>query len=103
MKMTNYRWTLCTKHMYIQKYQLIITKIWKPNVSLKTLTWYLYKVVLLTKDNSLSCMFVSSLCPVIQVASNMYPSHSVAGNFENFMHIIDYKYQIVIFTLFTTP
>jgi hypothetical protein len=89
--------------------------IWKMKILLKNnfFGWYLRRGVILTKDNLVrqnwqdnkrcvfyredepikhlffQCRFARSTWSIIQVASNLYPSHSVANIFGNWLHGID--------------
>jgi hypothetical protein len=97
-------------------------KIWKMKIPLKIkiFAWYLRRGVILTKDNlarrnwtgSKTCVFCShdetikhlffqcnfacSIWSIIQVASGLYPPHSVANIFGNWLHGIDHKFRILL-------
>ena len=94
-------------------------KIWRLKIPLKTkiFAWYLRRGVILTKDNLIrrnwhgssqcifcrhdetikhlffQCKFARSIWSVIQVASGLYPSCSVANIFGNWLHGIDHKFR----------
>src|SRR3954463_6131682 len=93
--------------------------IWRMKIPLKTkvFAWYLRRGVILTKDNlikrnwpgSSQCVFCHhdetikhlffqykfsrSIWSVIQVASDKYPSCSVANIFGNWFHGIDHRFR----------
>jgi hypothetical protein len=96
--------------------------IWKMKIPLKTnvFGWYLRRRVILTKDNlakqnwhgskscifcqqdetikhlCFQCQFARSIWPIIQVASNLYPPHSVAKIFGNWLYSIDNRFRTLI-------
>jgi hypothetical protein len=97
-------------------------KMWKMKIPLKTkiFGWYLRRGVILTKDNlvkrnwhgSTQCVFchhnetinhlffqyrfARSIWSLIQVASSMYPSTSVANIFGNWLHGIDLRFRTLL-------